>query len=71
MFYLRYIGLTVYHLSTHTSVAVQKRITFIDVSSAMFCSNVMDHNCNFEFVIICGYIIYWLTYDMYAFISLK
>ena len=31
-----------------TSVAVQKLITFIDVRSAMFCSNVMEINCNFE-----------------------
>ena len=37
MFHLRYIGHTVYRLSTDTSVAVQKLIAFIDVRSAMFC----------------------------------
>ena len=36
MFHLRYIGHTVYRLSTHTSAAAQKLITFIDVRSAMF-----------------------------------
>ena len=48
LFHIRYIGHTVYRLSTHTSGAVQKPITFIDVRSAMFCSNVMENNCNFE-----------------------
>ena len=36
MFHLRYIGHTVYRLSTHTTAAVQKRINFIDVRSDMF-----------------------------------
>ena len=40
MFHLRYIGHTVCHLSTHTTVAVQKLITFIDVRSAI-CFAVM------------------------------
>ena len=48
MFHLRYIAHTLYRLSTHTSVAVKKLITFIDVRSAMFCSNVMENNRNFE-----------------------
>ena len=65
MFHLRYIGHTVYRLSTHTSAAAQKLFTFIDVRSAMFCSNVMENNCNFRNVTICGYIIYRLTYEIY------
>ena len=36
-------------LPTHTSVAIQKLIIVIDVRSTMFCSNVMENNCNFEF----------------------
>ena len=48
MFHLRYIGHTVYRLSTHTSAAAQKLITFIDVRSVMFCNNAMENNCNFE-----------------------
>ena len=48
MFHLRYIGHTVYRLSTHTSAAAQKLITFIDVRSDMFCSNAMENNCNLE-----------------------
>ena len=48
MFRLRYIGHTVYRLSTHTSAAAQKLITFLDVRSAMFCSNAMENNCKFE-----------------------
>ena len=49
-----YIGHTVYRLSTHTSAAAQKLITFIDVRSAMFCSNVMENNYNFE---MCQYVL--------------
>ena len=48
IFHLRYIGHTVYRLSTHKSVTVQKLNTFIDVGSAIFCSNVMENNRNFE-----------------------
>ena len=29
-------------------VAVQKLITFIDIRSGVFCSNVMENNCNIE-----------------------
>ena len=35
-------------LSTHTSVAVQKLITVMDVRSDMFCSNMMENNYNLE-----------------------
>ena len=50
MFQLRYIGHTVYRLSTGQplSTAAQKLITFIDVRSATFCSNAMENNCKFE-----------------------
>ena len=48
MFHLRYIGHTVYRLSTHKSAAAQKLITFIDVRSDMFYSNAMENNCKFE-----------------------
>ena len=36
-----YSGHTVYHLSTHTGVAVQKQITFIKIKSVMF--NVLTY----------------------------
>ena len=48
MFHLRYIGHTVYCLSTHKSAAAQKLITFIDVKSAMFCNNAIENYCKFE-----------------------
>ena len=49
MFHLRYICHNYgERLSRHTSVAVQKQITFIDITSTMFCSNVIEVNCNFE-----------------------
>ena len=41
-------GMFVNTYNKYTSVAVQKLITFIDVRSAMFCSNFMENNCNFE-----------------------
>ena len=48
MFHLRYIGHTVYRLSTHKSAAAQKLISFIDVRSAMFCSNAMENTVNLK-----------------------
>ena len=47
MFHIRYIGHTVYRLSTTTSVAVRKLIIQIGYVW-QFGSNVMENNCNFE-----------------------
>ena len=43
-----YSGHTVYHLSTHTGVAVQKQITFIKIKSVMFnvLTNFSLHRMN-------------------------
>ena len=46
-FYVPYMVLWSYgvlFVNTYYSVAVQELITFMDVRSAMFCSNVMENN---------------------------
>ena len=66
MFCVRYIGHTVYRLSTYTGVAVQKWINCIDVRSAMVCTNVMK----ITVILNCDNMwLYYLSFDIYVFIN--